>query len=186
MKVFMDTEGSPTQELSALLVNDQWEIVAVYHAYAACSPTEDIFCRRHLHGLNLQVLFALGFPNESALIADFQRWLTLFPVDTILANDPKKERQLFPHLCVKDVSLPVWVGRVGLPAYQAALKAKCLELPILGVSCGSWAHSAFVSSVRSKRCNPSDTDILKCNHNFHCSLYDSLMIYLYIKDLYCK
>ena len=186
MKVFMDTEGNPTQELSALLVNDQWEIVGVYHAYASCKPTDDIFCRRHLHGLDLRVLFTFGFPNESDLIADFQRWLSAYPVETILANDPKKERQLFPHLRVKDVKLPIWVARVGLPAYRLALQAKHQQLPILGAVCGAWVHSAFVSSVRSKRSIPCDTDILKRNHGFHCSLYDSFMIYLYIKDLHCK
>ena len=186
MKVFMDTEGTPTQELSALLVNDQWEIVSVYHAYAACKPMDDIFCRRHLHGLDLRVLFTLGFPNEHVLIVDFLRWLSLYPVDMILANDPTKERQLFPHLHVEDVGLPLWVLRVGLPAYRVALEAKHKQLPILGAMCGAWAHSAFITPVYSKRPIPSDTDIIKYNHGFHCSLYDSLMIYLYIKDLHCK
>ena len=183
MNVFMDTEGTPIQELSALLVNQRWEIVCVYHAYAACRDTDDVFCRRHLHGLDLDILHHYGFPNERELLADFERWLSHHPVNKIYANDPRKERQLFPHLLVEDIQLPVWVVRVGLPAYHMAQEAKRRQMPILGAVCGGAAHAAFVSAIRSKHRLPTDSDIVKGKHGFHCSLYDSLMIYLYAAHL---
>ena len=186
MKVFIDSEGCPTQELSAILVDDQWTIVKVYHAYAACNVTDDTFCRYHLHGLNLNLLQRVGFPNEASLIADFQRWLSHYPIDVIMANDPKKERLLFPHLPVQDVGLPMWLLRVGLPSYRTALDSKRRMLPINGVVCGPWVHSAFRCAVCSNFHRPSDTDILKRIHGYHCSLYDTYMIYLYVKDLNVK
>ena len=140
---------------------------------------DDVFCRRHLHGLDLDILHRFGFPNESQLLTDFQRWLSEHSVDKIYANDPRKERQLFPHLHVEDIQLPLWVVRVSLPAYRMAQEAKRRQLAILGTSCSAAAHAAFVSAIRSKHRLPTDTDILKWNHGFHCSLYDSLMIYLY-------
>lgn len=179
----MDSEGNPTQELSAILVDDNWKIVDVYHAYAACRTTDDSFCRRHLHGLEVHILHSIGFPHETALTTNFQQWLASKSVDNIFANDPKKERQLFPNLCVQDVGLPVWVARVGLRAYQVALEAKRFQLPIKDTVCGSWVHGAFQSAVRSNKRNPTDTDMLKIYHGFHCSLYDSYMIYLYMKDI---
>ena len=89
MKVFMDTEGTPTQELAALLVDDQWRIVDTYHAFAACKTTDDTFSRRHLHGLEIHILYSIGFPNEAALLFDFLRWAASKKVDTFFANDPK-------------------------------------------------------------------------------------------------
>ena len=182
----MDTEGTPTQELAALLVDDSWNIVKAYHAFAACDPKEDQFCRQHLHGLNLNFLMLYGFPSETILLSDFERWLDVHPIDCIFANDPKKERLLFPHLPVMDVGLPLWVARVGLPSYKFAQEAKRVSCGIRGAMYGAWAHGAFTSAAHSRITHPTDTDILKIRHGYHCALYDSYMIYLYLKDLNCN
>ena len=177
----MDTEGTPTQELAALLVDDQWRIVDTYHAFAACKTTDDTFSRRHLHGLEIHILYSIGFPNEEALLFDFLRWAASKKVDTFFVNDPTKERKLFPQLHVEDVRLPMWVARVGLPSYLFALEAKRNQLPIKGAVCGAMIHGAFETFVYPNPHAPSDADILKSIHGFHCALYDSFMIYLYVK-----
>ena len=173
----MDTEGCPTQELSALLVDDTWSVVETYHGFARCGAHEDVFCRRHLHGLNLEVLRTNGFDNEKDLLEHFSGWLERFPVRKIYANDPRKERELFPHLTVEDVGLPNWTVRASLPAYQIALSAKNAEMKICGGKCRKWAHSSFQCAVNARKNNPSDVDIIKRHHGYHCSFYDSLMIF---------
>ena len=70
--IFIDCEGEPIQELSALCASaDTLEILSVFHQHAKY-PTqeeedEDWFSRDHIHGLNLDFLQRYGVSSTRQL-----------------------------------------------------------------------------------------------------------------------
>jgi len=182
--LFMDSEGVPIQEITGFIVDSTtFVIVSVYHDYAYCSPSTDTYSRNHIHGLCPKVLQITGFLNESALLYDFLQWLSTHDVGEVIANDPRKEKMLVPHLPTVDAQLPGWSERAELRCYNIALMYKKLNYGICDVFCGPEPHSSFVSPHQSRSKNPTVKDLLFQQHGYHCSLYDTLMIYIYWKDL---
>ena len=172
-------EGESIQELSAIEMNALTrEIVDVYHAYAKAEDL-DFYSRRHIHGLNFSYLNEFGFPNEKALIDNFKKWLRGKDVLAMYANDPAKEKTVL-NLSIKDMELPKWKERISMFTHQTALAFKKNSVPVLNKSCPKHAHSSFVN-FPIKRETP--TQLAKHNYGYHCSLYDSLELYLvYVTD----
>ena len=167
-------EGYSVQELSAIQMNaGSRQIVDVYHAHAK-SQTVDTWPRRHIHGLNNHFLHRYGYPNEDCLLQNFRSWLCGKNVLVILTNNPRKEG-LTPTLNIKDISLPPWSERVSHPSHQVARRFKNEFIPILDKRCCAEAHSAFEGYPLF---NMNETEIVKRNYGFHCSLYSAYEMYL--------
>ena len=172
--IFLDMEGTPIQELSAIHMNALTkQIVDVYHAHAN-TYKDDSWSRLHIHGLNLFYLERYGFHNEEALIHNFKDWLRPKDVLNIYANDPKKESQLL-NMRVTDLGLPPWAKRVYQPYHQMAVSFKQDFIPILDKRCCLEVHSMY-RRYPMKRL--SATELAKRDHGFHCSLYDAYELYL--------
>ena len=193
--IFIDCEGEPIQELSALCAyGDTLEILSVFHQHAKY-PTqdeeedEDWFSRDHIHGLNLDFLQQHGVSSSRQLTTNFCRWidgLPLFCNFIYFANDPMKERREFPYLKIFDIGLPPWAYRDHLQCHRMAISAKNKCATVLHHFCPPIAHSSF----QQPQCSPlptfSDTKHAKLKFGYHCSLYDVLELYLYYSYLGLK
>ena len=172
----MDCEGEPVQELSAIAMNNEsYQIVSVYHKHADCDSECDEWSRRNIHGLNLKYLRENGFSNESELLANFRQWLSRFQILCMYANNPAKERKLFPKLIIHDLLLPPWEERMKMPSHIIANRFKQLNVPILNVSCNGYVHNQYVRPLYLCW----ETMKPKTIHGVHCSLYDCLELYFY-------
>ena len=74
--IFVDTEGNPVQELAAICINDTSDIIDTYLQYCRCSFSDDLYARKHVHGLNPVFLERKGFHCTSDLLHDFMFWIT--------------------------------------------------------------------------------------------------------------
>ena len=177
--LFVDMEGESIQELSAIEMNALTrQIVNVYHAYAN-TEDPDFYSRRHIHGLSSQFLNIHGFPNESALIDDFKKWLRGKDVLAMYANAPSKEQTAL-NLPIIDMDLPIWKERISMFVHQTAIAFKKNSVPILNKYCPKHAHDSYVGYPVFRN---SPTDLAKRSHGYHCSLYDSYELYLhYVTD----
>ena len=185
MKIYIDAEGEPIQELSDICSRTNWNIYSVFHMYADCAiyPDPDSYSRRHVHGLRRSLLIRYGVSTERDLCREFCRWIDSLPshCDYIfLANDPKKEYNFLPMIKIYDVHLPIWKERVKLQSHQDAIDAKRQCRSICGKKCSAAMHSSYYPSRRPE-CSLSPTQLAKVNHGFHCSLYDALECYYYEK-----
>ena len=178
--IFLDAEGEPTQELSAIVMSvADRHIVDIYHAHAQTTCPDD-WARRHVHGLNKLYLEQHGFSNEEALIADFRKWLRGRDVLCMYANNPIKERSLFKNLVIYDIQFPRWQERVSLASHQTAYHFKRLSTPITSLtgfkSCSKDTHDEF-KFVPTPRESP--TELAKRDFGYHCALYDCYALYLF-------
>ena len=98
--MFIDMEGTPVQELSALMMDiTQRRVIAAYHKHAYCSPTIDRWARYHIHGLDPSILKDIGFTCEDQLISDFKIWYQTFSqIESIYGNNPAKESNYYRFL----------------------------------------------------------------------------------------
>lgn len=182
MLMFIDSEGDPIQEFTALYVDsDSHNIVDVFHRYVA-HPSRygfdsDRWARRHIHGLNRAYLATHGLHDEKALLCEFNAWLDSHPCELLLANAPRKE-STFLHRPVHDVCLPCWKDRAVLLSHQLSIFLKRGAVPINGITC-SVAHSSFIDWFPRRPYTLSPKDVVKRNFGFHCSLYDCIEIYFY-------
>ena len=76
MLIFVDCEGAPIQEFTALYVDsDSHEIVDVFHRHVSFPSTHgydtDRWARRHVYGLNRTYLAANGLRDETILLCEF-------------------------------------------------------------------------------------------------------------------
>ena len=182
MLIFIDCEGEPIQEFTALYVDSEsHDIIDVFHRYVVFPPTHgydsDRWARRHVHGLNRIYLAVHGLQNETVLLREFNKWLLSHPYEQILANAPRKE-STFLNLPVHDVCLPPWKERAVLLSHRLSLSLKRDAIPINGIQCSS-AHSCFVDWRPRDPRILSPKDVIKHDFGFHCSLYDCMEIYLY-------
>ena len=185
MRVFVDCEGIPLQELGAICVDwDTLQIYSVFLNYCMCPLPETQSCafsRRHIHGLNIDFLQQCH-PTSDELITDFYRWIDHLPSDfeyLFFANDPSMEKKLFPLLRFYDVCLPPWLDRVHLRSHKLAYDAKQYDAPLLDKQCvASTVHSAYNPFPhRRHTATPSQLAMLESGH--HCALYDTFECYLY-------
>ena len=177
--IFVDIEGDPAQELSAIAMNaDTRDITDVYHAYAYTDQPDD-WSRNHVHGLNKTFLKENGFPDQVTLVSDFKRWLRGKDILATFANNPGKEIQTL-NLPVKDIGLPKWIDRIHNISHKTALAFKRKSVPVHNTICNSEAHSKF-------RYYPfyryTVAEHYKRDFGHHCSLYDAFSLYLhYVLD----
>ena len=138
--IFLDMEGTPTQEISAIHMNALTrQIVDVYHGHAH-SCHDDSWARLHIHGLNTRFLERHGFPDEGALVRNFKDWLRPKDVLSMYANDAKKESNLL-DMVIDDLKLPPWSERVYQAYHQMAITYKQDFIPILDKRCCPEAHA---------------------------------------------
>ena len=188
MLVFLDSEGEPVQEFSAILVDeDKKKIVDVFHHHVRYPVNgdsqfiidNDSFSRQHVHGLNLDFLSTHGLESECDLIELFHKWLSNhYPIDGILAHAPHKERQLLSLPIIIDVGLKSWAERDFLSSHALALARKMNCTSVKGVSCKD-AHSSFIGWKPKNVHAPTSGDIVKMNFSHHCSLYDCFECFLH-------
>lgn len=180
MTLYIDCEGEPIQEFSALYVDsDTDEIRDVFHAHVAYPFPDydyDNWSRRHVHGLNLDFLSKHGFENQDDLLSAFRDWLSTHSYKNIYANAPQKEKQ-FLSLHIDDVKLPPWKQRGSCLSHRLTLVLKRKSVPICNVSCN--AHSSYVKWKAKRPFSLTPSDVAKQDFGFHCSLYDCLEIYFY-------
>lgn len=181
MLLFVDSEGDPIQEFTALYVNKQSsEIVDVFHRHVTFPSRgydTDYWSRRHIHGLDRAYLAKHGLRDEGALLNDFSEWLRFHPYEEMLANAPSKE-QIFLKLPISDLHLPPWKDRGVSASHKSALSLKRHAIPINGISCSS-AHSFFLNWRPRRPHAPSPTDVIKHDFGHHCSLYDCMELYFF-------
>ena len=177
--IFLDMEGTPIQEISALEVDIKTKaIVDVFHYYGDYNK-RDKFARQHVHGLNKFFLKCHSSGNEAKLIESFLLWLKPKNVRTIYANNPVKEAAVL-KLPIVNFPLPIWVERQHKRYHRVAIFMKNTNYPICQiVSCSKSAHSSFINSVQHR--NPEIT-LAKEKHGYHCSLYDVMELYLFYYD----
>lgn len=172
----MDSEADPIQELTVFEVNSQsLAIIDIYHGYAN-SETCDTYAHSFIHGLNPNYLSSVAFPNECDLINDVKCWLNKKSFNEIFANDPKKEHETFPLYNFVDIGLPPWLTRYTESYHVMANKFKSLNIPICNTFCPFEAHSCYRSPPWAPR---NATAVVKVNHGYHCSLYDTYELYLF-------
>ena len=63
MMLFVDIEGTPMQELAAIVCNDAHNIIDVFHAFVFYPFEVDLWSRLHVHGLNPEYLRREGYLN---------------------------------------------------------------------------------------------------------------------------
>ena len=182
MLIFVDCEGAPIQEFTALYVDgDSHDIVDIFHRYVSFPFSRgydaDHWARQHVHGLNRTYLAANGLRDETLLLREFNEWLCSHPYEQMLANAPQKESD-FLQLPVFDVCLPPWKERAQLLSHRLSLSLKRHSMPINGIMCAS-AHSSFVAWRPRRPYSLSPTDVIKRDYGFHCSLYDCIELYFY-------
>ena len=174
--IFVDTEGTPIQELSAIEIRLQdRQVIDVFHGHAYTSQNDD-WARKRIHGLSLSFLKERGYSSEAELVSVFKSWLAPKNYLNVFSNDPRKEQKTL-SLNICDIGLPGWVERHSQPYHIVAQCFKDINLSILGKSCPSEAHSAFEGFDKSQ-IGSSLAMLAKERHGHHCSLYDCWEMYL--------
>lgn len=180
MLIIVDSEGDPIQEWSALAVDEEHDVICdVFHAHVSYPYAIDYdwFARRHVHGLRLDFLSKYGFSNVNILLENFLDWLQPYNACTIYANAPSKESS-FLSRHITDAGLLPWKDRSSTLSHNIAMEMKFCKVAIADTVC--FAHNEFVS-FKSKRRFLNETDIAKMVFRHHCSLYDCVEIYEWLK-----
>ena len=177
----MDTEGIPTQELCAIVVDiENFTIADTYHKFAFARG--DNWSRRNIHGLNSNFLYHFGFPNATALQKDFDKWKSNYNIVKVFENCPNSmSNHFFDN--VTDLRLPLWVDRINERSHIMANRLKESNLPICDVNCSTEIHSSYKPYLTFNRCR-NLAQRCKLQHGFHCALYDTFELYLYFKDVH--
>jgi len=175
--IFIDCEGDPIQEFSAIYVNND-EIIDVFHRYVHYPSFKDYdgdrFARFHVHGLNIDFLSQHGLENTDILRSEFFSWLNSCSYSRLFAHAPMKEMN-FLNLPIEDVCLRLWKDRHTLSSHRKAIFMKKNCIPICNIVCK--AHTSFRSWRCKKRMN--FTDMAKRDFGHHCSLYDCVECFLF-------
>lgn len=178
MILFLDSEGEPIQEFTALYVDPQtMDIVDVFHEYVKYPYIRDSdrWARQHVHGLHLNFLSENGLVNEEELKRKFHNWLSSHPYDNIYGHAPRKE-EVFLQLPIVDICLQPWKTRRQILSHRLALSLKKSDIPICGVQC-SLAHKSYLSWRPKNRHSLTPADCAKFDFGHHCSLYDCTELY---------
>lgn len=173
--IFIDTEGVPFQEVSAIAIcAESYEILDVFHEHVQINDDIDAWARDHVHGLNEERLRRNGWRFENSLVTTFKLWLQNKNFVLLYGNNPRTERhRLSLNIC--DLLLPPWVERCQKSYHLVAQKFKKFNIPIHGISCNPLAHSSY---QRPAPCTNEAVYLAKWQHGHHCSLYDCYELYL--------
>jgi len=174
--IFIDSEGEPTQELSALEMDlKSGEIVDVFHSYAYTNKN-DWFARKHIHGLDPLFLKQNGYENSAELFTAFQCWMKRkCHIVAMYGNAPNKEKKEL-NLDITDIGLDNWATRHTKLYHQIAVSYKKKSLAIHTQRCTAKAHSRFQSAIVRHN---NVGDAVREQHGYHCSLYDCYELYLF-------
>ena len=180
MFIYVDSEGDPIQEFSALYVNNvTHEIIDLFHChvkYPFDSEDFDWKARRCVHGLDLEFLKKHGVNGIDELKLLFFKWLETHPYQAMFAHAPSKEKE-FLNLTIGNVCLKPWKDRSSLQSHQLAILLKMNFVPICNTTC--IAHASFVSWEPKRRLAWTLTDCAKMKFSHHCSLYDCVECFLF-------
>lgn len=189
MLIFIDSEGEPVQEFSAIYVSaDGTNVLDVFHRYVQYPYPNydyDSFSRRYIHGLDCDFLFQHGLPTEGDLVTTFLEWLEHHPYTAIYAHAPAKEKKLFAaatsaSLLIRDISLRPWKDRRFESSHRKALAMKINCVPVCGVTCS--AHNSVCWRAKNVK-TPSAADCAKMDFLHHCSLYDCIeCLFFYLQE----
>ena len=178
--IFIDSEGEPIQEFSAIYVNQEtYDIIDVFHRYVrypSLTCDEDKFARLHIHGLDMSYLSLHGLTNKDELLCEFKAWLKDHPFTAMYANGPSKEEK-YLNMTVIDVHLKPWEERFLLSSHQRAVSMKMNATPICNIVCN--AHTSFRGWKPKRVYSMSLTDSAKVEFFHHCSLYDCIECLLF-------
>lgn len=175
--LFVDIEGTPMQELAAIVCNVEYDIIDVFHAFVFYPFEVDLWSRLHVHGLNPKYLRKEGYRNPNSLRRDFYAWLRQYSIANIYANNPSREERELRRLTFSNINVQSWKERNKDPAYITALEYKKKALPIGGKKSCADAHSSF-KGWKVNRNTWNNADYVKAEHGHHCALYDAFHIYL--------
>ena len=181
MRIYVDSQGTPIQEFSAIYVNEEtFEIVDVFHKYVIypCSVyDDDKWARKHVHGLDLDFLAVHGLRDREELKTSFFTWLSDHPYNEMYANCPNILSP-FLSLSIKDVYLVSWSSRDSDLSHQIALflKLKCAK--ICNVCCAA-AHRSFRYWRPTQVYDMSSHDKARMKFRHHCSFYNAIENFLY-------
>ena len=166
------------QELSGVamcMVNKN--VVDVFHNYAYCPWDQDGWSRKHIHGLNPDLLVDSAYANEHLLIDAFLTWLSKFNVFIIYANNPRSE-SIKLGLTICDIGLPDWAERVKHDYHTIPHFYKMNNEDYdLNISCHDIMHSCYETTPIYSHMTPNQ--IAKAKHGWHCSLADAFELYLF-------
>lgn len=181
MQVYLDSEGTPVQEFSAIYVDPSTLLIKeVFHRYVRF-PFEpfdpDMWARFHIHGLNIDYLREHGVSDEKTLVEEFKEWLSSRPHVALYAHAPSKEENLL-DLPIEDVNLLPWIQRDNDVSHKLACNLKQTNHPICDVNCRE-AHFSFVRWKSSKMYANKESERIKHAFGHHCSLYDAVECFLY-------
>ena len=181
MIIFIDSEGSPIQELSAIAMNVVTRrIVDVYHNYAYCPNEQDWWARRHIHGLNPIYLMYIGFESEPALVEDFRCWLRRFNILKLIGNDAHIEAEKL-NLTIFSIGLPEWSIHVKYNYHKIPNVFKNHNISFDSKArCHSEYHSHYLQQTINFKWSPNQ--LARVEHGYHCSLDDVYELYYY----YCE
>lgn len=158
------------------------EVVSVYHKFAFSHG--DTWCRRNIHGLNLDFLHRFGFANEDELLNDFKLWTHNKNIKMVYENGISLSTLKVFKSC-QNLPLSNWTVRIHEDYHKLAYKLKMLESEIHGVNCTAHVHSMFRPYGRIKNnFPPKDSVLAKESHGYHCALYDAYELVLFY--LQCK
>lgn len=181
--LIVDSEGESLQEMAAICVDlVSLRIKDVYLQWAKpCQHPKvtdvDWFSRKFIHGLNRDFLQQHGFPNEDALVKDFNAWRAKYVINEIIGHAPAKEEILL-NTPITDVKLAPWAERYEALHHRVALCMKTLDMHVKDTACSRFdTHSEYEGW--KVPANHKRGDLARQEYGAHCALYDCVSILLY-------
>ena len=175
--LFIDSEGTPVQELAAILVDTiTMSIKDTFLQWAFPEVDTDWYARKHVHGLSRSFLRHHGLENEKKLLESFHAWRNQYTINEIFAHAPVKEEILL-NLKITDACLLPWAERDTTPAHRIALRMKNDACALNGIVCEMWrVHNEYKGWPRL--CGKGD--YARSSFGPHCAWFDSIEVMLTI------
>ena len=118
MMLFVDIEGTPMQELAAIVCDESHAIIDVFHAFVFYPFEVDKWSRLHIHGLNPTYLHGKAYRNPNSLRQDFYKWLGQYSITGVYANNPKREERELKLLSFSNIDVLPWEKRHKNSSYK--------------------------------------------------------------------
>ena len=126
--IFVQASGRPILEASAIACTKEFEVVAVYHEYAAYGETSSqSWMMKHVHGLDPDYLQINGFSSSMELKNHFISWLSAFPDAELFSNSYYTHKIL--NRAVSLTNYKGWVER------QSLIKLPSSSIYVEGYQC---------------------------------------------------
>ena len=175
--IFVQTSGRPILEASAIACTKEFEVVAVYHEYAAYGEiSSESWMMKHVHGLDPDYLQINGFPRSLDLKLHFISWLSTFPDAELFSNSCYTHKIV--NRAVSLTNYKGWLERQLLSCHHEAFMLKETNAYINGLRCTTAAHCQYSSWPFHE--NTIDDYIRK--FGYRCTLYECVEQFLYKKN----